>query len=192
MDVFAQINWVDIFVVLLVVRVLLVAAKGGVATELFKLPGTAFSIYLALHYNVALATAIKGQFSGVRLAPVEFFDFLCLVFLAAVGYYTFALVRISFCRFVKLEALPRVNRWAGLILGTVRAVMFVGFMCYTLTVMQTEYFTAMVRESFFGRYAFSVAPGTYRWIWDNVTSRFMTGETYNPVVEEVEHRFRRP
>ena len=53
-EIIKQFNWVDIFVIILSVRVLYIAVKNGLPVELFKLLGTIAAIYLSLHYYTIL------------------------------------------------------------------------------------------------------------------------------------------
>ena len=54
-DSLKQINWVDIFAVILLIRVCYISIKTGFLTEIFKLLGTVCAILLACHYYVRVS-----------------------------------------------------------------------------------------------------------------------------------------
>jgi uncharacterized membrane protein required for colicin V production len=60
-----QFNWVDVFVVILLLRIIYCAIKNGIFIEFFKLLGMLLSCYLFLHYYTKLSVFFK------RRIPVE-------------------------------------------------------------------------------------------------------------------------
>ena len=56
-------NWVDVFVVILLIRITYIAVKTGLSVEVFKSLGTVCAVYLALHYYIN-----SGKFLNVKLS----------------------------------------------------------------------------------------------------------------------------
>lgn len=182
-----QFNWVDIFIIILLFRVCYIAAKTGFSSEIFKLTGTVFAIYLSLHYYTVLSDAVSESLPIIgRKLPLEFRDFLCFIFLVTVTYIAFIAIRMAFYRFIKMQAVPSLNKWGGLALGIIRSVLLVGLIIYALVISSTSYLKSSVKESFMGRRFFTVAPATYSWLWNSITSKLAAAEKFNKTVLEVQ------
>ena len=82
LKVMKQFNWVDIFSLILIFRICYIASKRGMSVEFFKLLGTIFSIYLALHYYTLISDWIQELVRELvpQRVPLDFFDFLCCNF----------------------------------------------------------------------------------------------------------------
>lgn len=182
-------NWVDILIISLFIRICYIAFKNGLYSECLKMLGTVTATYLALHYYTRLTNFLVEDLS-LQVIPPVFLDFLTFFLLAALGYLFFMLLREVFSRFIKTEAGSLVSKWAGLIVGALRACLFVSLVLYVLVVSSITYFAESVNRSYLGRTCFKVAPATYSWLWNNVLSKFTSGETINSTVQEVEGRLR--
>ena len=182
LNILKQINWVDIFVLILGVRICYVAVKSGFPVELFKFIGTITAVYLSLHYYIVLSGYIKEWLSiGDRL-PQEFLQFIVFLGLAGAGYYVFIVVRSIFYRFLKMEAVSTLNKWGSLILGVVRAMLLTSLIMFTFVISSVSYFNDSVKVSYMGKRLFMIAPDTYSWLWNSFVSKFATGEKYNDTV----------
>ncbi len=190
LNIIKQFNWVDIFVIILSFRILYIAIKSGLPVELFKLLGTIASIYLSLHYYTILSDWIAGLVPATKdKMPLEFIDFLSFAILAIAAYLVFVLLRSIFYRFIKMEAVPRLNKWGGFILGLARAYLLVGLIIFMSVISSIAYFKNSVNKSYSGKYFFKVAPGVYGGIWNGFMSKFMNKEKFNKTIPEVEDDF---
>jgi len=189
LNILKQINWVDIFVLILGVRICYVAVKSGFPVELFKFIGTITAIYLSLHYYIVLSGYIKDWLSMGDRLPQEFLQFIIFLGLAVTGYYVFVVLRSIFYRFLKMEAVSTLNKWGSLILGFGRAVFLAGLIIFTLTISSVSYFNNSVKASYAGKRLFMVAPDTYFWLWNSLISKFAIGEKYNDTVTITSEEF---
>lgn len=185
LDIIKQFNWVDIFVILILFRVCYIAMNRGFNVELFKLPGTILAIYLSFHYYSLLTDAIVN-FIGDDKVPLEFLDFICFIALAILGYLFFIILREAFLRFIKLEAIPTLNKWGGLFLGIGRAFLLTSLIIFALVISSVDYFKTSVTESYSGSRFYKIAPATYQYIWGNIMSKFTPAEKFNETILEVE------
>lgn len=187
LDILKQLNWVDIFVIILLLRICYIALRNGLAVEFFKLLGTLGAIYLSLHYYTALSDWItQRQFILKEKMPLEFLDFLIFVLLAVLGYVIFLILREAFSRFFKMEAKARINKWGGLILGIARGFLFMSLIIFALLISSIGYLKNSVVNSYSGKYLFKIAPATYTKLWSGLLSKFMTKEEFNSTILEVQ------
>jgi uncharacterized membrane protein required for colicin V production len=181
-----QINWVDIFIVILCARICYIAVKGGFPLEFFKFLGVVAALYLSLHYYVALSEVVFGYIS-IAKEQISFVYLLIFIILALIGYLAFALLRNLFERFLKVEAVSTFNKWGGLFLGLIRSVLFSSLILFIFILSGIGYLKESVKSSYAGRNLLAFAPQTYSALWNGVASKFAIGETFNgSVVKTVE------
>lgn len=180
-----QFNWLDITVIILAIRICYAAIKSGFLSELFKILGTIFAVYLSLHYFSGLSEFIKERFP-VNVVPDEFLNFLSFVILAVVGYLVFVILRVVILRFVKMEAVPKLSRWGGLILGMFRVLLLAGLVVFILALSSVSYVKRSAAHSYSGKFLFTVAPSVYGNLWNGLVSKFAAGEKFNEAVSEVQ------
>jgi uncharacterized membrane protein required for colicin V production len=118
--------------------------------------------------------------------PLEFLDFLSFIFLVVIGYLIFMLCRTIARQFFKLEEISILSKWLGLALGLVRGYLVCGILIFAMVISSVEYFKNSSAHSYFGDNLFKVQPGVYTWLWNNIGSKLMIGERFNPTVLEAE------
>ena len=189
LGILKQINWVDIFVLLLFIRVCFIAAKVGFPIELFKFAGTITAAYLSLHYYLVLSGYLINSLALEKKIPAEFLEFIVFLVLAAGGYSIFMLLRSIFSRFLKMEAVSFLNKWGSMILGIARATILASLIIFMFAISSIGYFKNSVKASYSGKRLFSIAPDTYSWLWNSVISKFTTSEKYNETVVVISEKF---
>lgn len=185
LNMIRQFKWVDILVVILLVRICYIAFLNGLVVEFFKLLGTIFGMYISLHYFTELSDFFRGYRVTERV-PLQFLDFLCMICLIIIGYLIFVLLRNIFSRFIKIEAVPKLNRLGGLLVGGVRGFLCVSLVAFILAVSYVSYLKTSVESSYYGNRLFKVTTATYSWLWHNVSSKFMRGEKFNSTIPELQ------
>jgi len=184
LETIRQFNWVDIFVVILLLRIGYIALKSGLTIELFKLLGIILATYLSLHYYISWAGFMQGL-GAMKKIPLEFLSFVSFLTLAVLGYLVFVVLRSLFYRFIKMEAVPNLNKWGGFILGIARGILLVSLIMFILAISPIGYFKNSVNGSYLGKRIIKFSPTTYSLIWNNLASKFMAKEKFNEAVLEV-------
>lgn len=189
LSVIRQFNWIDIFFIILLLRICYIAFKNGIVSEFFKFLGTLLAVYIAMHYYTALSDFLSERFGIDKKIPLEFLDFACFILLAIIAYLAGILFRQAFSRLIKLEAVPRLNKWGGFVIGIARGVLLAGLFVFILSISTIKYLHDKVGDSYFGARLIKVAPATYSRIWYGFMSKFMTGEKFNKTGFEVQKDF---
>jgi uncharacterized membrane protein required for colicin V production len=185
LNILRQFNWVDIFFAILLLRICYVALKSGFTVELFKLLGTISAVYLSLHYYIAFPDYVINRL-GAKNIPLEYLTFSAFILLAFLGYLVFALLGKLFSRFLKMEAVPNLNKWGSLILGIGRSFLLTSLVIFIFVIAPVDYFRKSVNSSYSGRSLFNVAPATYTWMWDSIMSKFRTQEKFNEAIPKIQ------
>jgi len=182
-----QFNWVDIFVVILLLRIGYIAIKKGFSIELFKLLGTVLATYLSFHYYLIFSDYI-GSRIRLNKIPLEYLTSLIFVVLGFLGYLIFAILRNLFYRFIKMEAVPNLNKWGGLVLGLARGVLSVSLIIFILVISPLGYLKDSVTGSYSGKYLFKVAPTIYSGLWNSMAPKSITQQKFNKAILKIPQR----
>ena len=188
LDIFRHFNYLDIIILIIILRICYIAIKTGLPVELFKLVGILSAIFLSLHYYVFLSDSMLKNID-LGLAPLKLVDFLIFIFLAIAGYLLFMFLRCIFYRFIKLEAVPTLSKWGGLVLGVLRSLFMSSLICFTLLVSGLPYLNKSVENSYLASRIYKVPFNTYKWGWNSLFSKFMGSEKSNMNVVMKMHNF---
>ncbi|MFH0912877.1 MAG: CvpA family protein [Candidatus Omnitrophota bacterium] len=183
-NVLKQLNWVDFFALIVLFRIGYVARKSGFSAELFKLLGTLLSTYLSLHYYLIFSDYL-GNRIGIQDMLLEYSTSFIFIAFAILGYLVFVVLRNIFYRFLKMEAVPNLDQWGGLILGLVRAVLLASLIIFIMVTSPLVYLKDSVTSSYSGKAIFKVAPAVYSGLWKSIASKFATQEKFNKAILEV-------
>ena len=189
LDILKQLNWVDVIIVFLLLRILYISTVNGFVIELFKLIGIISSIYISFHYFVVFSDLVMRRVSTEQQFPLEFMDFLIFVFLVIIVYLVFVLLRKVVCHFVKMEAVPALSKWGGLILGLARGILTASLVVFMLSISTIPYLNTSIKEAYSGQRLFNITVSTYSQLWNGVMSKFMLNEKFNKVITEIEKDF---
>ncbi len=187
-DFISQMNFVDIVIIIIALRICYIAAVMGLVVELFKLLGVLFATYISLHYYTSISDIIQRNFFP-KVMPLEFIDFLVFVILAVAAYLGFIVLRSIFYRVIKLETTPKINKLGGLIFGFARAYFSIGLLVFTLLISSVSYLNNSAKHSYLGSRAILISSRTYNWIWESIVSKFSPKEKFNPTVKEVTEKY---
>ncbi len=190
LELIGKLNFLDFIILIILFRICYIAGTTGLSVEIFKLFGVIFSTYIALHYYTTLSDLIQRRFLPQAM-PLEFMDFIIFILLITAGYLCFVGLRSVLFRFVQLNAIPKINQFAGLILGVARGFLVIGLLAFTLTISSVTYLSNTVKHSYLGSRAFAISPQTYDWLWSNIFSKFAAKEKFNITVLETIEKFNR-
>lgn len=177
-NILTRLNWVDILAIFLLLRILYISSKTGFVVELFKLIGTISTIYISLHYYSGLSDFILKRVSKQQFAP-GLIVFIIFIFLVTITYLFFVLLRQVFCHLVKMQAVPLLSKWGGIILGSLRALLTAGLIIFILSISTAPYLRASVKKSYSASRLFALTVSTYAGLWDGFMSKFMANEKFN-------------
>ena len=118
MEIFGSQTFIDLFFLILCLRVVYISISRGIVSESFKLTGLLLGAFFAFHYYSSLADKISNKVHFLSKEYFLFFSFL-LIFLGI--RLIFAVVRLIGTFFFKKEDLPLKKRWLLFFLGAFRA-----------------------------------------------------------------------
>ncbi|MDP2767975.1 MAG: CvpA family protein [Candidatus Methanoperedens sp.] len=190
LEILSKFNFLDFVILIVLLRICCIAGKMGLSVEIFKLSGIIFSTYIALHYYTTFSGLIQRQFLPKAISR-EFMDFIIFLLLIIAGYLCFVVLRSILFRFIQLNAIPKINQFAGLILGIGRGFLVVGLLSFTLVISGVTYLSSSVKYSYLGSKAFAISPQAYGWLWNNIFSKYSAQEKFNSTVTKAIDKFNR-
>jgi len=172
LDFYKQLNWVDIFVIILLIRIFYVALKNGFSTEIFKLLGTICAIYLACHYYIRAGSFLSNFTPLKEEVWLDFLKFVSFFILAFFGYFLFVIIRTTFTFLIRMEAISLLNRWGAFILGIARCALFTSLLFFTINLSNISYLKNSLSDSLSGPVLVKLSPKVYTSLWKNLMFRF--------------------
>lgn len=180
-----QINWLDLFVIIILIKICYAAIKTGFPAELFKILGVILATYLSLHYYSWLSSFVSILL-GSKNMPLVFLSLLFFISLAGAGFLFFSFLSRIFFKLVKIEAVSSLNKWGGLVLGITRGFLFAGLVIFIFVISGIGYLKKSVAASYSGKAIFKIAPATYAWVFNGIVSKLVSGEKLNQSILNVE------
>ena len=179
-----SINWVDVALLVLLIRTIFVGVKNGFLSEFFKCLGVIIAVFLSLHYYsqlaqwVVLKTHINWAywdlviFAGIWLAVAVFFkffrDMVLLLFKAETTHEGF-------------------DRYAAGIVAVGRGILVCSLSIFMVLLAQNTTMTRMTLRSYGYKIAGRASVMTYSFLYNNLVSKLFAGEHYNAAAPNVLH-----
>ena len=159
MEIFSRINWVDVLVAIIMIRISYVAFRDGLSHEIFPFFGSIIAVVLGIHYYMRLGSFISQNLANV---PVEISNFLSfLVLVVAISLLVRFLARFLEV-IVKVQWHPVIEKFGGLIIGIMRAYIITGIILMVLALMPLSYLQWSIRDkSLTGKYVLMAGPEIY-------------------------------
>jgi len=159
MEIIRQINWVDIVVLILIVRTTYVALQHGLTHEVFPLIGSIAMLLVSLRYYSGLGLAISKTLFNLPLALSNFFSFLILII--GLGLLC-KLVNTILAKLVKVEWHPLIERFGGFVTGLLRGSIIAGITLTVLALLPIPYLQSSIRDrSLIGMSFLRIGPDIY-------------------------------
>ncbi len=181
-----QLNWLDIFVLMLIFRVCYIALKTGFLVEVFKFAGTIVAMCVSMRYYAGFSAGVSRILPFLQDVPVKLLELSVFIILASGTYLLFVFLRNLTNNLFKIEAASGLNKWGGLVLGSLRSLLFASLILFTLVISGSRYLKESIKNSYLGIKALSVSTNVYPWIWNNLLYRFSDTENKNKAVLDAE------
>lgn len=181
-DILKGLNWVDLLILALFIRIMYKAIQGGLVVEGFKLLSLAFALFISFHYYDFLARLlIKRVHLPESLPLVASLCFLVLWFLVVL---IFRYIREAILLLFSVETKANWDRWAAAILGAGRFIVTASMLLFVFLASGTRYLEVKTAESFFGKRVVLIAPRIYQKMCSGFVSRLMPSEKERLSVRE--------
>lgn len=160
MQILSRINWVDILVVILIVRMSYVAFMDGLSHEIFPFLGTIAVFVFSLHYYPRLGSAISQNLGNMQIDISNCISFIILV--AVLGLVV-RFLKVALDKIVKVQWHPVIEKFGGLVVGILKGYIITAIVLMILTLMPLSYLQWSIKDrSLTGKYILMAGPEVYQ------------------------------
>lgn len=163
-SILKQINWVDIFVLILLVRGTYIGLRHGFITEIFEIFGIIVALFVSLRYygNLAQFLATQALFSKLSPSLQEGISFIALILLSLA---IFRLGHFVTRSVMHVEGSGVLERTGGGVCGFIRGAVIAGLILFALNLLPVTYLkTSINRNSWSGSQLIKIGPAIYHTI----------------------------
>ncbi len=163
-SIFRQMNWVDIFVLILLIQGTYVGLKHGLLSEIFTIFGIIVALFVSIHYYPNTAQFLSRQvfFSKLSTSLNEGLSFVCLL-LAVM--FIFKLGRFVAQFIMHFEISGPLERMGGVVCGFIRGGVVAALILFALNLLPLSYLKKSInRDSLSGPHLIKVGPAIYHMI----------------------------
>jgi len=175
-EIFTRANWVDLLVLIVVLRIVFSAFKEGLSHEIFPFIGSIATIVCDLYLYEKMAYVIHHNIK----IPLELLNFVSFIAIALAMGFVLKFAKLLLDSIIKVTWHPVIEKFGGIIIGAFRAVIVASMILITLALMPLPYLQWSMRErSVTGVYVVGVGP----FIYDNLMRMLPLAESA-PSVEK--------
>ena len=158
MDIFKAINWVDVLVVILLIRTCYVGANVGFTIELQRITGLIAGFVISYYFYKQLGQFIAGNsFISINLA--EIFSLIIVLIACLI---VIKLLTVLLSKVLKFQFKPQFEKIAGGIIGALRGIFLSSVVLVVLGMLPSNYVQdSITGRSLSGGYIIKVAIGSY-------------------------------
>lgn len=158
-EAFNRINWVDILVVILLIRTSYMGAKTGFSIEIFKVVGVLLGLYFGIKYYSSVGSLMASAIS----LPPEVSEGIAFLILILLSMLSLKLLTLGIEKIVKLTFADKLNKWGGFVTGLLRGGIILSLLFMFFGIIQVDYLVKSVEErSLTGPFMQKIAPFAYQ------------------------------
>ena len=160
MELIRSLNWVDVLVIIIVIRISYVAFCEGLSHEIFPVMTAVASVIICLHYYLKIGGFITENLPLGIPRPVS--NFVAFLVLSVTTGLIFKLVKVLLDRIIKVQWHPAIEKIGGIVFGLARACIVASLALMTMAIAPLPYLQWSIREkSVTGMHILRVGTGLY-------------------------------
>ena len=182
---FRAINWVDVFLFVLFVRVVFISVKNGFIAEVFKFLGVLTALFVGLHYY-AFGAEFLAKKASLPPANLRFLVFTALV-VAIV--FAFRLACSGIALLFKAETTHEgFDKYGAGVLGAVRGWLLCSVVLFGVLLVPHPWVHSQAVSGWMHKAAAKAAPDTYSFLFRHVIGKLFEGQKFNADVYGVDSK----
>ncbi len=174
-----SLNWVDILMLALALRLVYIGLQTGIVTEIFKIFGLVLALFFSFQYFALVASVIKMvKIPEGIIFTVAFLVIWCFMELACM------LIRQGLFMIFTIQAQSAVDKWGGAIIAVFRFFVTGSMVLFAFFLTGEKYLQTKASEAASSKYIVKVAPTIYQGLSDGFVSKIFPQEKYNTAVND--------
>ncbi len=154
----SQINWIDIVVLILLIRTSYVGLSRGLTKDFFSFLAIIITTCFSIHYYELLAGFLTSHMDFLNNKTAILLSFMLLVIGSLLIFKIFVYL-IS--QLIKIEFASFLEKIGGLIIGIVYGFLLSSLLIIILSFSETDYIQGSLRRSWSAPFIIEIAPRTY-------------------------------
>ena len=183
MEFLKSLNWIDLLVVVVAVRIVYIGVKTGFVTEFMKILGVLTATFVVFHSYTKIAS-ILVPFAKIPLSLLEVIVFLGLW---ALIFGIFKFIRDGLFLVFTVQAISAVDRGGAAVIALVRFALTASLLMFALLLADKAYLERIVIKSFTQKHILLVAPDAYQKMTNGFVAKLFVKQKVNPAVIEELH-----
>ena len=172
----SQFNWIDILLIICILRMCYIGSRRGIGIELFKAANLCFCAFVALHFYFSLGEFMHIKIPALPLEAAAIFNYVILLVIITI---IFKILRDGILIFFKGETVSSISKYLGLIFGFIRGVFISGLIIFGLLISTIHYFELSARTSFFGSKIVKFPMKTYEIVFYGIVAKVFPDQSIN-------------
>ena len=158
MEILKSINWLDVVVLILILRSVYIGVKLGLTAELFNFFGILVSLVCAVAWYSRMADVLVINFK----LPVWLSQFLCFIIIVQFIRLIFKYALALLLKMLNVQFIPQLERIGGGVIGFVRGVILSGIIILAIGLIPNHYLKESIEiKSFTGKFLDKAVESTY-------------------------------
>lgn len=168
MEILENFNWVDVLLVLLLIRSIYTGARIGLTAETFNLIGTVSSLVIGFHYYQGLA-AVLLQYINILSWSSELISLTAIILLIRL---IFKFATILLLKVLSVQFVSQIERVGGALVSLARGFLIGGLFLIALSLLPFQYLNSSILEkSSLSCYFINSSVSTYNFLISIVPSQ---------------------
>ena len=159
MEIIAKINWVDILVVILILRTTYVSLQDGLSHEILPLVGSVCMLIFSIHYYTKIASYLYYLGFTLPMVLLELISFILIIVCIGV---LFRFIKAIIDKIIKVSWHPLIEKFGGLLAGIMRGAVLASIVLVIIVLIPLPYLQWSVKDrSLTGVYFLRIGPVVY-------------------------------
>ena len=142
MDIFTNINWVDVLILLIMLKATYTGLRIGFVAGIFNFLGALFCVVLGMHLYSGIADALIVYVS----LPKWLARCIGLALNVVPKRTSFKYGIVLIFRILNIQFFTHIEKVGGAILGAFRGILLCGLVCFTILFLPVDYFQNSVTK----------------------------------------------
>ncbi|NQT90898.1 MAG: CvpA family protein [Candidatus Omnitrophica bacterium] len=158
METIKNFNWLDIVIVVILIRSLFLGIKTGLTAELFRFLGTVISLVVGLQWYSQIADILVLNLG----LPIWLSQFLCFIIIVQLIRAIFKYGIVVALKVLNIQFILQLERIGGAVIGLGRGVIVAGIFVLALSLLPSGYIQDSINyKSFSGKFLMKAMERTY-------------------------------
>lgn len=183
MELISRLNWIDIFVIIVILRISYISFQDGLSRSVLPLIGAITSAVFGLHYYKNTAFFISNNVIKLPLPLLNIAVFVGIVFITGI---IFKIISFVLDKIFKVTWHPVIEKMGGLVIGILRGAVVSSILLIILALVPVPYFQWSIKDrSLSGMHVINIAPSIYSGIERILPGMAVIGADERDIVKDI-------